>query len=84
MKVLNQEGVLLTYKDLLTKDQTMKNKQDLEKLGVATDWWSVLKLESRYKKDKNMGFFEGKVHVDQLWIYTNEKITKNVYLSIRV
>ena len=73
LQVLNQEGVLLTQKDLLTKDHTMKDKQDVEKLGLATDWWSMLKSESRYKKDKNMGFFEGKVQVDELWTYMKEK-----------
>ena len=68
---------------LLTKDQNIKDKQDLEKLGLTTDWWSMLKLESRYKKDKNMGFFEGKVQMDELWIYTKEKIIKKLYISIR-
>ena len=83
LKVLNQKGVLLTYKELLNKEQNIKNKQELEKLGVATDWWSMKKLELRYKKDKIVGFFEGEVQVYKLWIYTDEKI-KNVYTSIGV
>ena len=58
--------MLLTYKDLITKEQNIKDEQDLEKLGLATDWWSMLKLELRYKKDKTMGFFEGRVQVDEL------------------
>ena len=45
LKVLSQEGALLTYRDLSTKDQILKNKQDLEGLGLSTDWWSMLKLE---------------------------------------
>ena len=74
LKVLNQKGILTTYENLLTKEQKIKDKQELEKLGVAVDWWSIVKLESRYKKDRTVGFFEGKVQVDRLWIYADEKI----------
>ena len=52
----------------------IKDKRELEKLGVAVDWWSMVKLEKRKKKDRTVGFFEVKVQVDRLWIYTDEKI----------
>ena len=45
-------------------------------MGVPVDWWSMVKLESRYKKDRMVGFFEGKVQVDRLWINTDERIIK--------
>ena len=72
MKVMNQKGIMLTYKELLNREQNIKSKQELEELGVATDWWSLNKLESRYRKDRNLGFFEGEVQVDKLWIHTDE------------
>ena len=46
---------------------------------MASDWWSLNKLESRYRKDGNLGFFEGEVQVDKLWIYSDEKIIKKMY-----
>ena len=42
LKALNQKGALLIYKYLLTKEQNIKDKQDLEKLGLATDWQSMM------------------------------------------
>ena len=68
--------MLTTYENLLTNEQKIKDKQELEKMGIAVDWWSMAKLESRYKKDRMVGFFEGKVQVDRLWIYTDERIIK--------
>ena len=65
---MNQKGVLTTYKKLLIREHNIRDKQELEELGVASDCWSVLKLELRYKKDKTVDFFEG-VQVDKLWIY---------------
>ena len=35
LKILNQKGMLTTYENLLTKEQKIKDKQELEKLGVA-------------------------------------------------
>ena len=59
-----------------TKDQQLKNIQEVKERGLPMDWWVTLKLELSFKKDKIMSFYEEKVQVDDL---CTDKIIQKKY-----
>ena len=58
------------------KEDVEWNIQKKDQFTKAVGVTQEENLESRLKKDKIMDFYERKVQVDELWIYTSEKIVQ--------
>ena len=86
MNIINQFTNQIKAQTLEIKAITSGFKEDVERNIQKKDQFTKAvgvaekdNLESRLKKHKIMR----KVQVDELWIYTSEKIIQNVYLLVR-
>lgn len=67
------------YEDLLDNKNQLKSTENLKKRDADLSWWERAQLESRYAKDKQIGFYEQLTEIDKILIHTDEKLIKKLY-----